>query len=82
MWVTALRHARVVANTPPADLPEPAASDALIAAVEAAGLAAADDYFVANELKRRLDDTDDNQTGWTMTAFDYGLARRMGDARA
>lgn len=76
-----MRHARVVANTSPADLPEPDASDTLIAAVEEAGLGATDDYFMANELKRRLDETDDNQTGWTMTAFEYGLARRMGDAR-
>jgi hypothetical protein len=67
-------------NTSP-DLPAPDASDGLIAAVEAAGLTATDDYSVANELRLRLEETDENQTGWTMTAFEYGLARRMGDVR-
>jgi hypothetical protein len=70
-----------MANNTSPDLPAPDASDGLVAAVEAAGLTATDDYSVANELRLRLEETDDNQTGWTMTAFEYGLARRMGDVR-
>jgi hypothetical protein len=62
-------------------LPDPNASAELIEAVEAAAQVATNEYSVATTLRKRLNDTGDNQTGWTITAFEYGLARRMGDAR-
>jgi hypothetical protein len=52
---TADWHAGVIANNTSPDLPAPDASDGLIAAVEAAGLTATDDYSVANELRLRLE---------------------------
>ena len=69
-------------NNPQPELPAPDASDDLVIAVEAASLAAADEYSVAGAMRQRLAETGDNQTGWTMTAFEYDLARRMGDARS
>ena len=62
-------------------LPEPNASAELIEAVQAAAQIATDEYSVATTLKKWLEDTGDNHAGWTMTAFEYDLARRMGGAR-
>lgn len=64
------------------DLPAPDAPDDLIEYVEAAAGSAEDWYHVATALLERERATRDLQTGWLMTAFDYHLARRVGEERA
>jgi hypothetical protein len=63
------------------DLPNPTASDELLAFVEAAAPTAEDWYHLSAALLGREQQTGDLQAGWLMTAFDYHLARRVGEKR-
>lgn len=64
------------------DLPDPDAPDDLIAFVQTAAASAEGWHAVAVALLERERATKDLQTGWLMTAFDYHLARRVGEDRA
>lgn len=63
------------------ELPDPDAPDDLIDYLDARSAAAEDWYGIAAALLERERSTGDVQAGWLMTAFDYGLARRVGEGR-
>ena len=63
------------------DLPAPDASDDLVKHLDASAFAAEDWYSISAALLERERSTGDVQAGWLMTAFDYGLARRVGENR-
>jgi hypothetical protein len=63
------------------DLPAPDASDDLVKHLDASAFAAEDWYSISAALLERERSTGDVQAGWLMTAFDYGLARRVDENR-
>lgn len=63
------------------EMPAPDASDELIEYLDQAGQSADDWYGISAALRQREQEQGDIQTGWLMTAFDYGLARRVGQER-
>ena len=62
-------------------MPAPDASDELIEYLDKAGQSAEDCYGISAALRQREQEQGDIQAGWLMTAFDYGLARRVGEER-
>ena len=65
----------------PMDLPAPDASDELIEHLARAGESAESWLDISAALREREHEAGDIQAGWLMTAFDYHLARRVGDER-
>jgi hypothetical protein len=63
------------------DLPAPDASEELIDYLDQTGNAAENWRRISAALLEREQETGDIQAGWLMTAFDYRLARRVGDER-
>jgi hypothetical protein len=63
------------------EMPAPDASDELIEYLDKAGQSAEDCYGISAALRQREQEQGDIQAGWLMTAFDYGLARRVGEER-
>jgi len=63
------------------DLPAPDASDELIEYLDQTGQSAENWLGVSAALLKREQETGDIQAGWLMTAFDYRLARRVGEER-
>ena len=63
------------------DLPDPDAAEDLIEYLNSRALNADGWSEVAAALREREQSTGDIQAGWLMTAFDYGLARRVGEGR-
>ncbi len=63
------------------EMPAPDASNELIEYLDQAGQSAEDWYGISAALRQREQERGDIQAGWLMTAFDYGLARRVGEDR-
>jgi quinol monooxygenase YgiN len=63
------------------EMPAPDASNELIEYLDQAGQSADDWYGISAALRQREQEQGDIQAGWLMTAFDYGLARRVGAKR-
>lgn len=63
------------------ELPDPDAPDDLIKYLDESASGAKDWYSISAALLERERSTGDIQAGWLMTAFDYGLARRVGENR-
>jgi hypothetical protein len=63
------------------ELPDPVAPDDLVAYLEDASKAAHDWHEISSALLAREREKNDIQAGWLMTAFDYHLARRVGEER-
>ena len=63
------------------EMPAPDASEGLIEYLDQAGQSAEDWYGISAALSQREQEQGDIQAGWLMTAFDYGLARRVGEER-
>jgi hypothetical protein len=61
--------------------PEPDASDELIHYLDDAATSAKEWYEISAALFQHEQETSDIQAGWLMTAFDYHLARRVGEER-
>ena len=63
------------------EMPAPDASEELIQYLDQAGQSAENWYGISAALSQREQEQGDIQAGWLMTAFDYGLARRVGEER-
>ncbi|TFB88245.1 DUF4209 domain-containing protein [Cryobacterium algoricola] len=61
------------------ELPEPNSSDELIAELAEIEANETEWLVIGEKLRQRASDANDLQAGWLMTAFDYSLARRVGD---
>ena len=64
------------------DLPEPDAADELITYLDQTAQSAENWREISAALLKRERETSDGQAGWLMTAFDYRLARRVGEQRS
>jgi hypothetical protein len=71
----------VCAILKPIELPAPDASDDLIHCLDQAGQSAENWLGISAALLKREQERSDIQAGWLMTAFDYHLARRVGEER-
>lgn len=80
--VNADRGERRVCDAQTVDLPAPDASDELIDYLDQTGQSAENWLGVSAALLKREQETGDIQAGWLMTAFDYRLARRVGEERS